>query len=80
MKKVIQTFVAANLAKKTSRMTGTNPLVSLAAASVATRIATASIPLALVVSGGIAAWSRYKRKTREALPPTTPAVAGTVPA
>jgi choline-glycine betaine transporter len=68
MKTLFTSALAGKFADAASDIVGTNPFVRLGAAGLATRIAAASLPLALVAFGAVTAWSRYhksdKAKTR----------------
>lgn len=68
MKTLFTSALAGKFADVASDVVGTNPFVRLGAAGLATRIAAASLPLALVAFGAVTAWSRYhksdKAKTR----------------
>ncbi|MEJ6010544.1 hypothetical protein [Novosphingobium aquae] len=68
MKTLFTSAFAGKFADAASDIVGTNPFVRLGAAGLATRIAAASLPLALVAFGAVTVWSRYhksdKAKTR----------------
>lgn len=59
MKALFKSALAVKLADAASSVVGTNPLVRLGAAGLATRIAAASVPAALVAIGAVTAWKRY---------------------
>lgn len=60
MKALFKSALAVKLADAASSVVGTNPLVRLGAAGLATRIAAASVPAALVAIGAVTAWKRYQ--------------------
>lgn len=70
MKTLFTSALAGKFADAASDIVGTNPFVRLGAAGLATRIAAASLPLALVAFGAVTAWSRY-HKSDKAKPRTT---------
>jgi hypothetical protein len=66
-------FAAAlgdHIAAPVSGLFGGSPLARLASAGLAARLAMASLPLALLVAGGLAAWQRYGKR-EEAEPKTS---------
>ncbi|MFM6932743.1 MAG: hypothetical protein ACKOUT_10925 [Novosphingobium sp.] len=74
MKMLFTSALAGKLAEAASSVVGTNPLIRLGAAGLATRIAAASVPLALVAFGAVTVWSRFhqsdkaKARTRTSKP------------
>jgi hypothetical protein len=60
MKPLISTILGSHLSKRLDGITGTNPLVKFGAASLATRLIASSVPLGLLVVGGLAFWD-HKR-------------------
>lgn len=62
MKTLFTSALAGKLADTASGLFGSNPLVRLGAAGVATRIAAASVPLALVALGAATFWERRRRQ------------------
>lgn len=64
MKMLFTSALAGKLAHAASSVVGTNPLIRLGAAGLATRIAAASVPLALVAFGAVTAWSRYTKSDK----------------
>ncbi|MFM5929926.1 MAG: hypothetical protein ACKOPQ_03355 [Novosphingobium sp.] len=61
MKTLFTSALAGKLADTASGLVGSNPFVKLGAAGIATRIAAASLPLALVVFGAATAWERHRK-------------------
>lgn len=66
MKALFKSALAVKLAEAASSVVGTNPLVRLGAAGLATRIAAASVPAALVAIGAVTAWKRYQSSDKTA--------------
>ena len=64
MKTLFTSAFAGKFADAASDIVGTNPFVRLGAAGLATRIAAASLPLALVAFGAVTAWSRYHKSDK----------------
>lgn len=68
MTSLFKSALAVKLADAASSVVGTNPLVRLGAAGIATRIAAASVPAALVAIGAVTAWKRYQSNDKAASP------------
>ncbi|MFM5908115.1 MAG: hypothetical protein ACKOPO_11120 [Novosphingobium sp.] len=61
MKTIFTSALAGKLADTASDLVGTNPFVRLGAAGLATRIAAASVPLAIVIFGAATVWDRHRK-------------------
>lgn len=61
MPPILTSLLAGHAGASAASLFGSNPLVRLGAAGLATRIVAASLPLGIALIGGAALWGRHRR-------------------